>query len=207
MAIVFLYGFKVVPMIDSRLVVKVAMRRYTYFGILKTTFQDIANVLDVLPGQVYHCYPLKDLLTIAVMEQLLQKYYRQVVNALDSSKSFRENLLVVLKARCSFVKTHYRIYLTLESSMEQENYNRLEEVYNLVRNQILDHPKCDLLVTRTEDVVTRVALTELIALLDEELFKCFRVFQRKLLLNQRQLNSIFDQQHKICEGFLCKMNQ
>jgi len=194
-------------MIDSKLVVKVAMRRYTYFGILKTTFRDIAKVLDVLPGQVYQCYPLKDHLTTAVMEQLLKKYYRQVVNAVDPSKDFRENLFILLKARCTFIKTHYRIYLTLESSMEQENYHRLEEVYSLVRNQILDHPKCYLLVNRTEDVVTPAALSELIVVLDEELFSCFRVFQRKLLLNQRQLNSIFDQQYKICEDFLSKMNQ
>lgn len=194
-------------MIDSRLVVKVAMRRYTYFGILKTTFQEIAKVLDVLPGQVYQCYPFKDLLTIAVMERLLQKYYRQVVNAFDTSKNFRENLLLVLKARYSFVKTHYRIYLTLESAMEQENYHKLEEVYSLVRNRILDHPKCYLLVSKTEDVVTPAALNEFIAVLDEELFNCFRVFQRKLLLNQRQLNSIFDQQYKISMEFLAKMNQ
>ena len=186
-------------MIDSKLVVKVAIRRYTYFGILKTTFQDIAKVLNVLPGQVYQCYPLKDLLTIAVMERLLQKYYRQVVNALDPSMSFRENLHIVLRARCSFVKTHYRIYLTLESSMELENYHKFKEVYNLVKNRILDHPKC---LFKTEDVVTPGALNELISVLDEELFKCFRVFQRKLLLNQRQLNSIFDQQYKICEDFL-----
>jgi AcrR family transcriptional regulator len=200
-------GFKDLTIMDSRLVVKVAMRRYTYFGILKTTFQDIARVLDVLPGQVYHCYPLKDLLTIAVMEQLLQKYYRQVVNAMDSSKSFRENLLDVLKARCSFLKAHYRIYLTLECSMERENYNRLEEVYNLVRNQILDHPKCDLLVNGNDNIVTRAALTAFISVLDEELFNSFRIFQCKLLLNQRQLNSIFEQQYKICEEFLSKMNQ
>lgn len=80
--------------VDAKGVIKTALKIFRSKGYYNTSMKDIGSACDLKKGSLYHYFPSKDKLMMAVIEHL-HSYYKRKVFALayEEDKTPRERLL------------------------------------------------------------------------------------------------------------------
>jgi TetR/AcrR family transcriptional regulator len=91
--------------------VEAAIRRFSHFGIAKTTLTEVADDLAVTKQALSYYFPDKQSLVNAVIEKLTIDYAHQLKAEMESSSSVQEALLKLTKVKGIFFEKYFMLVL------------------------------------------------------------------------------------------------
>lgn len=94
------------------MIVDSAIKRFSHFGIQKTTMNEIADDISVTQPSLYHYFPDKISLVIAVVEKIMSEYFEELEKQLSGMGSIEEEFNTILVCRKKFIKRYFMLNLT-----------------------------------------------------------------------------------------------
>lgn len=90
-------------------ILEVAKKRFSHYGLAKTTMAEIARDLAFSKALLYYYYPDKNSLYTAVVENILKEIDLELNKSVKASKSAYEAVCLILEKRLEFIKKYYFI--------------------------------------------------------------------------------------------------
>lgn len=92
-------------------IVEAALKRFTHFGISKTTMNEIAEDLSLSKASLYYYFPDKTALVLSVGEVILTDFLKAQMEALAKADDFEEGILDILSIRISFGQKYFMMHI------------------------------------------------------------------------------------------------
>jgi AcrR family transcriptional regulator len=111
-------------------IIEAARNRFRYYGIAKTTMQEIAADADVAVGTLYLCFKSKDDLTVACAGEFVERHRREIADVLAADLPADEKLRRYLVGRfraADEIRTGSRHAVELTRAVLRLKPDRLEE--------------------------------------------------------------------------------
>jgi len=112
-----------------------AIKRFTHFGINKTTMNEIADDLSVSKPSLYYYFPDKGSLVLGVIERIFNDYFEALEKVYDTNLTLEVNLHNFIEIRHHFFQKYYMLHLSGGSPDASLN---TEEVKNYVHTRKLE---------------------------------------------------------------------
>jgi TetR/AcrR family transcriptional regulator len=126
--------------IKKQHIIEAALKRFSHFGINKTTMSEIAEDIAVSKANLYYYFPDKTTLVIEVIKHLIAEGMQAYNEILNQSMSVLEMLIRFLKIRRDFFEKHYLLHITLgfaDSHLNMEELDALREYAETKELEIL----------------------------------------------------------------------
>lgn len=94
------------------LIVESAIKRFSHFGIQKTTMNEIADDISVSQPSLYHYFPDKMSLVVAVVDKIMADYFSELDTLLDNREGLGQQINTILLNRKKFIKRYFMLNLT-----------------------------------------------------------------------------------------------
>lgn len=106
-------------------IVEAALRRFSHFGIGKTTLTEVADDMAVTKQALSYYFPDKQSLVNAVIEKLTIEYANQLKAEMDSSTSVEEALLKLTAVKGIFFEKYFMLAVQAEhlEFVKDRSYN------------------------------------------------------------------------------------
>jgi TetR/AcrR family transcriptional regulator len=95
-------------------IVEAAIRRFSHFGIAKTTLTEVADDLAVTKQVLSYYFPDKQSLVNAVIEKLTIEYCNQLKSEMEKSVSLEEALLKLTEVKGIFFEKYFMLIIQAE---------------------------------------------------------------------------------------------
>ena len=102
------------------LIVESAIKRFSHFGIQKTTMNEIADDISVTQPALYYYFPDKMTLVIAVVERIMNQYFEELHQGIDGLETLEEEFDYIISLRKKFIERYFMLKLT-ETAQEASN--------------------------------------------------------------------------------------
>jgi len=117
-----------------------AIKRFTHFGINKTTMNEIADDLSVSKPSLYYYFPDKGSLVLGVIERIFTDYFEALKKAYDSNHPLEINLHNFIEIRHHFFQKYYMLHLSGGSPDASLNTDEVRNfVYTMKREDLKFH--------------------------------------------------------------------
>lgn len=90
-------------------IVQAALKRFSHFGIGKTTMNEIAEDSSISKGNIYYYFPDKNALITEVVKDLLDQFDKVIKQKIASCTSTFEALREVQKSKKEFFEKYYML--------------------------------------------------------------------------------------------------
>ncbi|GAA4784713.1 hypothetical protein GCM10023231_10600 [Olivibacter ginsenosidimutans] len=114
--------------VKKQQIVQVALKRFSHFGINKTTMSEIAEDISVSKANLYYYFPDKTALVIGVIMQLITEGKEALNQILHQSDHILDTLIGFLKLKTDFFEKHYLLHVTMghaDSNLNMAEINTL----------------------------------------------------------------------------------
>lgn len=91
-------------------IIESAKKRFSHFGMAKTTMAEIAKDLSFSKALLYYYFPDKNSLYAAVLNYIIDELLESTDKIIQSKKSIESILMAVLDERMRYIKDHYNIF-------------------------------------------------------------------------------------------------
>ncbi len=102
--------------VKQEFILEAAIKRFSHFGINKTTLTEIADDLSVSKQSLFYYFPDKQSLIAAVEERIIEEYIDMLGKACDRAANLEEALLEMIDIRSRFVKKYYMLALQFQGN-------------------------------------------------------------------------------------------
>lgn len=104
--------------IDNKreLIVEGAIRRFSHFGINKTTMAEIADDLAVSKPAIYYYFPDKQHIIAAVADRIISEYLEEVENSFKDISDPEKAVLNLICLRKNYIKKYFMLHISDEHS-------------------------------------------------------------------------------------------
>src|SRR5690606_35027667 len=85
-------------------IIEVALKRFSHFGIEKTTMNDIADDLNISKASLYYYFPDKNSLFLEVAVSIMSEQLDKQQKSLENAESVPEGLMNMIDARLAFAE-------------------------------------------------------------------------------------------------------
>lgn len=92
-------------------IVEAALKRFSHFGIAKTTMTEIADDLLISKASLYYYFPDKTALVLLVAESILSDLIEEQEAVLEKSKEFEKGLQDLSVARICFGRKYFMMHI------------------------------------------------------------------------------------------------
>ena len=92
-------------------IIKAALKRFSHFGVAKTTMNEIADDSSITKGNIYYYFTDKNALIAEVIKELLNQYDKVLKKRLMNSTSTLHSLQLALSSSKEFFEKYYMINL------------------------------------------------------------------------------------------------
>jgi len=106
-------------------IIEAALKRFSHFGINKTTMSEIAEDVAVSKANLYYYFPDKTALVIDVVKHLIDEVHLTFKHILEEPISTLERLYRILKIRKDFFERHYLLHITMGIADSNLNMDQL----------------------------------------------------------------------------------
>ena len=116
--------------VKKQYILDIALKRFSHFGINKTTMGEIADDIAVSKANLYYYFPDKTALVIGVITHLIAESKTAFNKILQSSECIDTILINFLKLKRDFLEKHYLLHVTMghaDSNLNMEQINALGE--------------------------------------------------------------------------------
>ncbi len=127
-----------------REIIEAAIRRFSHFGIAKTTLSEIAEDLQMSKANLYYYFQDKWALLEAIVEVLLQETDRKIKETFTKTEGVEQQLCQILCIKFEFIEK-YRL-LTLNLS----EVNVMDPKFRRIADQIFEK-ECSIVATVLEN--------------------------------------------------------
>lgn len=124
--------------IKKQHIIEAALKRFSHFGINKTTMSEIAEDIAVSKANLYYYFPDKTTLVIEVIKHLITEGMHAYNEILNQSMSVLEMLIRFLKIRRDFFEKHYLLHITLGFADSHLNMEELEALREYAETKELE---------------------------------------------------------------------
>jgi len=110
-------------------IIKAAIKRFSHFGVAKTTMNEIAEDSSISKGNIYYYFADKNALIAEVIKELLNKFEKTVKKRLASCTSTLEALNEVEHSKRKFFEKYYMLHLFegIDCSAGNENLKQIAD--------------------------------------------------------------------------------
>jgi len=91
-------------------ILEVAKRRFSHFGLSKTTMAEIAKDLAFSKALLYYYFPDKQHLYTAVLEYVVDEMMQKVDRYVEKTKSVEKSIMFTIKSRIDMLKENYNLF-------------------------------------------------------------------------------------------------
>lgn len=126
--------------IKKQHIIEAALKRFSHFGINKTTMSEIAEDISVSKANLYYYFPDKTALVVDVIKHLIEEGKQAYNQILQESVSVLEMLIRFLKIRKDFFEKHYLLHITMgfaDSNLNMAELKSLGEYAEMRELEIL----------------------------------------------------------------------
>jgi TetR/AcrR family transcriptional regulator len=95
--------------VKQQQIVEAAIRRFSHFGISKTSLVEVAEDLAVTKQVLSYYFPDKDSLVQAVIDTLTTDYIAEVQKAMDTAPTVEQALLQLTNVKAVFFEKYYML--------------------------------------------------------------------------------------------------
>ncbi|WP_374165517.1 TetR/AcrR family transcriptional regulator [Arcticibacter sp. MXS-1] len=111
-------------------IIESAIRRFSHFGIQKTTMNEIADDIAVTQPSLYYYFPDKISLIVAVVEKISSDYFNALEERLTTASGLKEAFFIIIDFRRDFLKKFFMMHLTDSSADAIVRVNCAETLQN-----------------------------------------------------------------------------
>jgi len=115
------------------LIIEAATKRFSHFGISKTTMTEIAKDLSLSKALLYYYFPDKISLYAAVLESIAKKMFYNIEMGLKELEHGEEAVLFLIDTRLAFAMKYYNLFDQSLNSLS-EMPDELSRVVQLVND-------------------------------------------------------------------------
>ena len=90
-------------------ILEAAIRRFSHFGIQKTTLTEVADDLSMSKQSLHYYFPDKQSLIAAVEEKITTEYIEEIKKVLHGVKTVEAALLKIIEVRQRFFEKYYML--------------------------------------------------------------------------------------------------
>lgn len=101
--------------IKQETIIEAAMRRFSHFGVNKTTLNEIAGDLNISKTSLFYYFNDKQNLIIAVFEKLVNDFLQDFKNKISNDTSAEEALLLFIDTKHESLKKNMQLALQAAS--------------------------------------------------------------------------------------------
>lgn len=94
------------------MIIEGAIKRFTHFGINKTTMNEIADDLSVSKPSLYYYFPDKGSLILGVIDKIFSDYFEAMGKEYKEENDLAENLRNFIEIRHRFFQKYYMLHLS-----------------------------------------------------------------------------------------------
>lgn len=132
-------------------IIEVALRRFSHFGINKTTMSEIAEDISVSKANLYYYFPDKAALVLEVLRHLIEEANTSFKQLLDSTVNIMEMLVGFIEIKKNFFEKHYLLHVTMghaDSNLNIEEINALGQYAEKKELEVLSKAFATAIVTK-----------------------------------------------------------
>src|SRR4029453_15391102 len=118
---------KVESSVKQDQIVEVAIRRFSHFGIAKTTLMEIADDMSVSKQALSYYFPDKQSLVSAVIQKLVMDYSEALKTEIEQSFTVEEALLKLTEVKGIFFEKYFMLAIQAEH-LEIEKNSSLKKI-------------------------------------------------------------------------------
>lgn len=137
--------------IKKQHIIDVALKRFSHFGINKTTMSEIAEDISASKASLYYYFPDKTALVLGVIKHLIDEASRAFNQLLDSPLTIIEVLNKFLEIKKNFFEKHYLLHVTMgiaDSNLNTEEINALGQYAEKKELEIISKAFAKAIVTK-----------------------------------------------------------
>lgn len=126
-------------MLNQENILDVAIKRFSHFGIHKTTLTEIAEDLAVSKQALFYHYADKQSLVMAVEDKIVNEYIQVMNDECMIAGTLREALYKMIEIRSYFFEKYYMLATQLELSdpnLSADRINAVKEKLLLKQNDL-----------------------------------------------------------------------
>ncbi|HAF37132.1 MULTISPECIES: TetR/AcrR family transcriptional regulator [Sphingobacterium] len=109
-------------------ILEAATRRFSHFGMAKTTMSEIAKDLNFSKALLYYYFPDKNSLYSAVFEYVIDKMIEDIEEVIDKGGDFEEIMMYSIDMRVKIINQYYNLF-EYTMKMVKELPDELEQVF------------------------------------------------------------------------------
>ena len=88
-----------------------AIKRFSHFGINKTTMAEIAEDLSVTKPALYYYFPDKQSIIVAVADKIIKEYLENFIEAFEKHQNTEDALLSLIDLRRHFSEKYFMLHI------------------------------------------------------------------------------------------------
>jgi AcrR family transcriptional regulator len=119
-------------------IIEGAIKRFTHYGIQKTTMNEIAEDLSVSKPSLYYYFPDKSSLIEGVIEKIFSDYFEAVDKDLYTDISLEERFAIFTDIRFKFFQKYYMLHLSGVTPDASLNSDTLKATFNSMKKKNID---------------------------------------------------------------------
>ncbi|MCX2475341.1 TetR/AcrR family transcriptional regulator [Pedobacter sp. MC2016-05] len=184
-------------------IINTASRLFNYYGIEKTTLNDVAKAINSSTPSIYYYFKDKGELTSAVVCQIVDESYKKIVVNTLNADNIKKSIIALVNEKCTDIKKHFNLYLSIPYLIRQGYYDCVYANYLSNKRRILEIYSA--LVIDEGDKIGLNARYTIFGFLDaiDDNFGQF-ILGRKGPRTKESLNQMLDEQLNLSQQFLFK---
>lgn len=128
-------------MLSQENILEAAIKRFSHFGIHKTTLTEIAEDLAVSKQALFYHYADKQSLILAVEDKIVNEYIEVMSNECLNAGSVKEALSTMIEVRSRFFEKYFMLATQLElsdTSLSSDRINAVKEKLQSRQNDLFE---------------------------------------------------------------------
>jgi AcrR family transcriptional regulator len=120
------------------LIIDGAIKRFTHFGVNKTTMNEIADDLSVSKPSLYYYFPDKSSLVLGVIDRIFSDYFAALEKDYNSEFPFSKTIMNIIEIRHRFFQKYYMLHLSGGAPDSSLNSVQIKTFVTLMRDKDLN---------------------------------------------------------------------
>jgi TetR/AcrR family transcriptional repressor of mexJK operon len=130
-------------MVRQEHILEAAIRRFSHFGIQKTTLTEVADDLSMTKQALHYYFPDKQSLTAAVEEKITSDYIERIKEKIEGADTTEEALLKMVDVRKQFFEKYFMLAeqvrkaeIKISDKSVEEVKQKLTDIESLLLSQL-----------------------------------------------------------------------